>query len=93
MHYGKIRLPPKPILAIPLSNCYKTRKTLCMWSIELIYLILALQVVEINSMNISQIKNALLDLEEQTSHALENIKKRQQYVKIYFDKTAKSTTC
>jgi hypothetical protein len=31
-------------------------------------------------------------LEEQRNHALENIKKRQQSVKRYFDKKSKSTT-
>jgi hypothetical protein len=32
----------------------------------------------------------LLSLEEQRKHALENLKKRQQTVKKYFDKKAKS---
>jgi hypothetical protein len=36
--------------------------------------------------------NALLALEEQISHTLKNIKKRQQYVKRYFEKKSKSTT-
>jgi hypothetical protein len=51
--------------------------------LELTSLILALQAEELNSSNISQRINALLALEEQRKHALENLKKRQQTVKKY----------
>jgi hypothetical protein len=58
--------------------------------LELTSLRLALQDEELNSTNIPQRINALLALEEQRSYALENLKKRQQSVKKYFDKKAKS---
>jgi hypothetical protein len=58
--------------------------------LELTSLRLALQAEELNSSDISQRINALLSLEEQRKHALENLKKRQQTVKKYFDKKAKS---
>jgi hypothetical protein len=48
-----------------------------------------MQAEELNSTDISQRMNALLALEEQRNHALENLKKRQQTVKKYFDKCAK----
>jgi hypothetical protein len=48
-----------------------------------------LQVEELNSSNISQRMNALLSLEEQRMFSLDNIKRRQQTVKIYFNKSAK----
>jgi hypothetical protein len=48
-----------------------------------------LQVEELNSSNVSQRMNALLDLEEQRIFALDNIKRRQQIVKIYFNKSVK----
>jgi hypothetical protein len=47
---------------------------------------------ELNSTNIPQRINAFLALEQQRSNALENLKKRQQYVQRYFDKKAKSTS-
>jgi transposase InsO family protein len=59
--------------------------------LELNSLRLAMQDEELNSTNIPQRINALLALEEQRIHALENLKKRQQSVQRYFDKKAKST--
>jgi hypothetical protein len=49
-----------------------------------------LQVEELNSYNISQIMNALLGLEEKMMFSLDNIKRRQQTVKKYFNKSAKA---
>jgi hypothetical protein len=49
-----------------------------------------LQVEELNSSNIPQGTNALLALEEQRMFSLENIKRRQQTVNKYFNKSAKS---
>jgi hypothetical protein len=60
--------------------------------LELTSLRLALQDEEMNSTDIPQRLNALLALEEQRSYALNNLKKRKQSVKKYFDKKAKSTT-
>jgi hypothetical protein len=57
--------------------------------LELYSLQLILQVEELNSSNIPQRINALLDLEEQMMFSLENIKRRQQIVKKYFYKSAK----
>ena len=48
-----------------------------------------LQIEELNSSNVPQRINALLALEEQIMFALENIKRRQQTVKKYFNKRAK----
>jgi hypothetical protein len=48
-----------------------------------------LQIEELNSSNIPQRVNALLALEEQRMFSLENIKRRQQTVKKYFNKSAK----
>jgi hypothetical protein len=45
-----------------------------------------LQTKELNSSNISQRINTLLALEEQSNFALENMKRRQQMVKRYFNK-------
>jgi len=60
--------------------------------LELTFLILALQEEELNSTNIPQRLHALLDLEEQRICTLDNLKKRQQTVKKYFDKRDTSTT-
>jgi hypothetical protein len=49
-----------------------------------------LQVEVLNSSNVSQRMNALLDLEEKRTFALDNIKKRQQNVKRYFNKSVKA---
>jgi hypothetical protein len=49
-----------------------------------------LQVEELNSSDVSQRMNALLDLEEQRTFALGNIKKRQHTVKKYFNKSVKT---
>jgi hypothetical protein len=57
--------------------------------LELSSLRLMLQIEELHSSNISQRINELLGLEEQRTFPLENIKKRQQIVKKYFNKTAK----
>jgi hypothetical protein len=48
-----------------------------------------LQIEELNSSNVPQRINALLDLEEQRMFSLENIKRRQQTMKKYFNKRAK----
>jgi CRISPR/Cas system CMR subunit Cmr6 (Cas7 group RAMP superfamily) len=60
--------------------------------LELTSLRLSLQAEELKSTDIPQRINALLALKEQRSYALENLKKRQQSVKKYFEKRAKSTT-
>jgi hypothetical protein len=57
---------------------------------ELSSLRLMLQVEELNSSNVSQRMNALLALEEQRKFALDNIKRRQQIVKRYFNKSVKA---
>jgi hypothetical protein len=49
-----------------------------------------LQIEELNSSDVSQRINALLDLEEQRMFALDNIKMRQQTVKKYFNKSVKT---
>jgi hypothetical protein len=51
---------------------------------------LILQVEELNSFDISQRMNALLYLKEQRTFALDNIKRRQQTVKRYFNKSVKA---
>ena len=58
--------------------------------LELTSLCLSMQDEELNYTDISQRMNALLALEEQRNHALENIKKIQQTVNKYFDMHAKS---
>jgi hypothetical protein len=58
--------------------------------LELSSLRLMLQVEELNYSNVSQRMNALLDLEEQRTFALDNIKRRQQTVKRYFNKSVKA---
>jgi hypothetical protein len=60
--------------------------------IELTSLRLTLQEEDLKSTDISQRLHALVDLEEQTSYALDNIKKRQHTLKKYFYKRDKSTT-
>jgi hypothetical protein len=57
---------------------------------ELSSLRLMLQIEELNSSNVPQRINALLALEEQRMFSLENIKRRQQTVKKYFNKRAKA---
>jgi hypothetical protein len=57
---------------------------------ELSSLWLMLQIEELNSSNVSQRINALLSLEDQRMFALENIRRRQQTIKKYFNKCAKS---
>jgi hypothetical protein len=44
----------------------------------------------LNTTDISQRINSLLALKKQRNHALENLRKRQQSFKKYFDKKAKS---
>jgi hypothetical protein len=46
-----------------------------------------LQIKELNSSDISKRINALLALEEQRIFALDNIKRKQQTVKKYFNKS------
>jgi hypothetical protein len=48
-----------------------------------------LHIEELNSSNVPQRINALLSLEEQRMFSLENIKRRQQTVKKYFNKRTK----
>jgi hypothetical protein len=57
--------------------------------LELSSLRLMLQVEELNSFVFSQRMNGLLDLEEQRTFALDNIKRRQKTVKKYFNKGVK----
>jgi hypothetical protein len=56
---------------------------------ELSSLRLMIQVEELNSSDLSQRMNALLALEEQRTFSLDNIKRRQQIVKKYFNKSFK----
>jgi hypothetical protein len=49
-----------------------------------------LQIEELNSSNVPQRINALLALEEQRNFSLENIKRRQQTMKKYFNRRAKA---
>jgi hypothetical protein len=49
-----------------------------------------LHIEELNYSNVPQRINALLALEEQRSFSLENIKRRQQTVKKYFNRRAKA---
>jgi hypothetical protein len=58
--------------------------------VELSSLSLMLQIEELNSFDVSQRMNALLDLEEKGAFALGNIKRRQQIVKKYFNKSVKT---
>jgi hypothetical protein len=57
--------------------------------LELSSLRLLLQVKELNSSDVSQRMNALLALEEKKTFSLDNIKRRQQTVKKYFNKSVK----
>ena len=54
------------------------------------FLRLMLQVEELNSFDVSQRINALLDLEEKRMFSLGNIKRRQQTIKKYFNKSVKT---
>jgi transposase InsO family protein len=58
--------------------------------LELSSLRLILQLEELNTFDVSQRMNALLALEEQRMFALDNIKRRQQTVKKYFNKSVKT---
>jgi hypothetical protein len=49
-----------------------------------------LQIEELNSSDVSKRINMLLDLEEQRMISLDNIKRRQQNVKKYFNKSVKT---
>jgi hypothetical protein len=51
---------------------------------------LTLQTEELSSSDVPQRINTLLALEEQRNFSLENLKKRQQTVKKYFNKRAKT---
>jgi len=57
--------------------------------LELTSLCLSLRAEEFNSTDISQRINALITLEEQRSHALDNLKRRQHTIKKYFNKKTK----
>jgi hypothetical protein len=57
--------------------------------LELSSLWMMLQIEELNSSNVSQRINALLSLEEKKIFSLDNIKRRQQTVNKYFNKTTK----
>jgi transposase InsO family protein len=57
--------------------------------LELSSLWLMLQIKELNSSNVPQRINALLALEEHNMFSLENIKRQQQIVKKYFNKSTK----
>jgi hypothetical protein len=57
--------------------------------LELSSLRLRLQVKELISSHVSQRMNSLLALEEQRTFSLDNIKRRQQIVKRYFNKSVK----
>jgi hypothetical protein len=56
---------------------------------ELSSLRLMLQIEELNSSYVSQRINVLLDLEEKMIFSLDNIKRRQQTIKKYFNKSVK----
>jgi hypothetical protein len=58
--------------------------------LELSSLRLMLQVEELNSSDVSRRMNALLALEEQRTFVLDNIKRRQQTIKKYFNKSVKA---
>jgi hypothetical protein len=58
--------------------------------LELSSLRLMLQTEELNSSDVSQRVNELLALEEKRMFALDNIKRRQQTVKKYFNKSVKT---
>ena len=57
--------------------------------LEISSLRLILQIKELNSSNVSQRMNALMDLEGQRMFSLGNIKIRHQTVKKYFNKSVK----
>jgi hypothetical protein len=58
--------------------------------LELSSLRLMLHVKELNYSDVSQRMNALLALKEQRTFVLDNIKRRQQTVKKYFNKSVKA---
>jgi hypothetical protein len=58
--------------------------------LELSSLRLMLHIEELNSCDVSQRINALLALEEKRMFSLDNIKRRQQTVKKYFNKSVKT---
>jgi hypothetical protein len=57
---------------------------------ELSFLRLMLKIEELNSSDVSQRMNALLALEEKRMFSLDTIKRRQQTVKKYFNKSSKT---
>jgi hypothetical protein len=57
---------------------------------ELSSLRVMLHIEELNSSDVSQRINALLALEEKRMFSLDNIKRRQQTVKKYFNKSVKT---
>jgi hypothetical protein len=66
------------------------QESILLTELKIYSLRLMLQIEELNSYNIPQRINALLDLEEQRMFSLENIKRRQQIVKKYFNKSTKA---
>jgi hypothetical protein len=75
-------------VALPFSLVYG-QEAILRTELELSSLWLMLQIEELNSSNVPQRINALLALEEQRMFSLENIKRRQQIMKKYFNKRAK----
>jgi hypothetical protein len=57
--------------------------------LELSSLRMMLQIEELNSSNVPQRINVVLALEEKIMFSLENIKRRQQTMKKYFNKSSK----
>jgi hypothetical protein len=57
---------------------------------EISSLRLMLQIEELNSFDVSQRINVLLALEEQRMFSLDNIKRRQQTTKKYFNKSVRT---
>jgi hypothetical protein len=92
MHYGRIIPPQKTSTGHTHFQFLYGQEAIMPVELELTSLILTLQAEELNSTDVPQRLHALLALEEQRSYALDNLKKRQQTVKKYFDKRAKSTT-
>jgi hypothetical protein len=90
MHFGKIVLLLSLVHAIPHFKLLYGQEAIMPIELELTSLRLALQVEELNSTDISQRMNALLALEEQRSHALENLKEGNKQLKKYFNKKTKS---
>jgi hypothetical protein len=83
------RLTTKLIKGCTLFHLVYGQEAILPTKLEIYSLRLMLQVEELNSSNVSQRINALLDLEEQRMFSSDNIKRRQKIVKKYFNKSAK----